>query len=73
VAGPVTCAACGAKVRDDRTQCLRCGAALGVAARGTKRTPAALIAMAAILVVAGLAVMLLTPRSAPPADAAVSP
>jgi len=28
VLGPVTCAACGAKVREDRARCLRCGAPL---------------------------------------------
>jgi tetratricopeptide (TPR) repeat protein len=28
VLGPVTCAACGAKVREDRVRCLRCGQAL---------------------------------------------
>jgi tetratricopeptide (TPR) repeat protein len=28
VLGPVTCGACGAKVREDRARCLRCGAAV---------------------------------------------
>lgn len=73
--GPVTCAACGAKVREDRTRCLRCGEPLRPAAVALDRRPAALLAMAGILAVGGVAIFLLANRGpvAPAVAAASNP
>ena len=49
--GPVTCGACGAKVREDRPRCLRCGAEL--AGQGGPAGPARQISTRAIAIVAG--------------------
>ena len=62
--GPVSCAACGAKIREDRSRCLRCGAALNAppdpgAAGYRVRT----IAMGAAVVVLGGFAALLVGRS----------
>ena len=60
--GPVTCAACGAKVREDRVRCLRCGAPL-VAAKPAEPwrlpvSPRAAGILAGVLGLAGFAVVL---------------
>lgn len=71
--GPVACGACGAKVREDRTRCLRCGEPLRPAPAAVDRRPAALLAMAGILAVGGVAIVLLANRGpAAPAVAAAS-
>jgi len=65
VLGPVTCPACGAKVREDRVRCLRCSAPLAgrpqapppsadSAAVGARSYRLPLIAVAAVVVVGGL-------------------
>jgi tetratricopeptide (TPR) repeat protein len=56
VLGPVTCRACGAKVREDRARCLRCGAALIAAAPATRHASIRTIAIVAgVIAVAGVA------------------
>ena len=59
-AGPIVCAACGAKLRSDRTRCLRCGAPTARDLRAANpRTLGALGAGAAVVAVGVLAVVVL--------------
>jgi len=65
VLGPVTCGACGAKVREDRARCLRCGAPLGAPVAETNRTLSTrAIAMVAAVIALGGIVMLVSSRPA---------
>ena len=63
--GPVTCGACGAKVREDRARCLRCGAPLGApAAETTRKVSTRAIAIVAGVIVLGGIVALVSSRPA---------
>lgn len=59
-AGPIACAACGAKLRSDRKRCLRCGAPITLAASGIAPAPLTkMLVGAAALAVAALAIIML--------------
>ena len=63
--GPVTCGACGAKVREDRVRCLRCGVTLGApAAKTTRKVSTRAIAIVAGVIALGGIVALVSSRPA---------
>ena len=72
--GPTTCAACGAKIREDRTRCLRCGVPLHASSE-PGQDPLTRLAMAAggVAVVAFVALLIArpAPRVMPAAQAVV--
>jgi tetratricopeptide (TPR) repeat protein len=58
VLGPVTCGACGAKVREDRARCLRCGTELGAPVLPARQVPTRAIAIVAgAIAFAGIAAL----------------
>jgi tetratricopeptide (TPR) repeat protein len=64
VLGPVTCGACGAKVREDRVICLRCGAALGAPAAPPSQTSTRAIAVVAGAIALGALATVIVGRPA---------
>ncbi len=70
--GPVTCGACGAKVREDRVRCLRCGAPLTAASAARRQLSIPVIAMVASVVALGSFFAFLAGRSGDPAAVATA-
>lgn len=62
--GPVTCGACGAKVREDRAICLRCGAALGAPPAAPSQTSTRVIAVVAGVITLGALMTVIAGRPA---------
>jgi tetratricopeptide (TPR) repeat protein len=73
VLGPVTCRACGAKVREDRARCLRCGAALIAAGPARRHASIRTIAMVAGVIAAAGVATFIAGRPTRPANAAPLP
>jgi tetratricopeptide (TPR) repeat protein len=74
--GPVTCSACGAKVREDRARCLRCGAALVAAAPPSRHlSPRVIGIVAGLIAIAALATYIAArrPETAAPAVQPAAP
>jgi tetratricopeptide (TPR) repeat protein len=67
VLGPVTCAACGAKVREDRARCLRCGAPMRPQPAPPRRVSTSTLGIVAGIVAVGGLVTWLMVDSAPEA------
>lgn len=70
--GAVRCASCGAKVREDRAKCLRCGAPLRTGQPERNHSPAATWSLLVGVVALGVVAALLMMRADPDASASAA-